>query len=78
MDFAPQDRPEQISFLRQKSQPGLAVGDEVKISHLHMPIQHLQGFVADDHRSFSGLFSCECEVVGCGKALRFIPLEHQW
>ena len=74
-DFSTQQRPQKISLSGQKSQPGLAIGDQMKVGSSAMALDNANGFVADKDRSLFWFLSGKREMIGRLKALGLSGLE---
>src|SRR4051794_28456349 len=74
-DLPADQGPDEVSLLRQETEPGPAVGDDAEVCGADMPRLDPDRLASDDDRRLGGLFPGEGEVIGGVQALRGVPLE---
>src|SRR5947208_11496239 len=76
-NLPPEQRPYEIGFLAQKSQPGLAVGSKSQISLPIMSFGNLQLFVSNRDCCFHFVVTCKREVIDRVKTFRLAFLKNE-
>src|SRR5205814_4356247 len=76
-NLPPEQRPYEIGFLAQKSQPGLAVGSKSQISLPIMSFGNLQLFVSNRDCCFHFVVTCKREVIDRVKTFRLDFLKNE-